>query len=80
MGGELIANGGSDKVRAIRIEPFLYQEIDLSEIDRAEIDGDLFGVWESFELRHIVDGTYCELIGRSHCTIRRGSKHQPSGW
>lgn len=47
MGGELIANGGSDKIRAIRIEPFLYREIDLSEIDRAEIDGDLFGVGET---------------------------------
>jgi hypothetical protein len=41
---ELGANGGADEVRAIGVKSFLDQEIDLSEVDEAKIDCDLFAV------------------------------------
>ena len=41
---KLGANGGADEIRAIGIKSFLHQEIDLSEVDEAEIDRDLFAI------------------------------------
>jgi hypothetical protein len=42
MQRELVANGRANQVRAVRIKAFFNQKIDLSEVDRPEIDGDLF--------------------------------------
>jgi hypothetical protein len=41
---ELIANGGADEVRAVRIEALVHHQVDLPEIDVAEVDGDLLKV------------------------------------
>ena len=41
---DLIADGGSNEVGAIRVEAFLDQEVDMAEIDKAEVDRDFFGV------------------------------------
>src|SRR5580704_12500268 len=43
-GGELGANGGADEVRSVGVEAFLDQEIDLSEVDESQVDGDFFGL------------------------------------
>src|SRR6185369_3912363 len=41
VGGELVAHGGADQVGAVGIEAFLHQQVDLAEIDAAQVDGDL---------------------------------------
>ncbi|MET4155681.1 hypothetical protein ABIC05_008045 [Bradyrhizobium sp. RT7a] len=40
---ELIADRRPDEIRAIRIEPVIHHQIDVAQVDEAEIDGDLFG-------------------------------------
>src|SRR5438132_7568241 len=42
VGAKLIADRRTNEVGAVRIEPFLHQQIDLSKIDVPEIDGDFF--------------------------------------
>lgn len=42
MRGQLIANGRSYQVCAVRIKPFLDQKINLAQVDITEIDRDLF--------------------------------------
>src|SRR4051812_17192190 len=41
---DLIADRGSYEVGAVGVEPLLHQQIDMAEIDIAEIDGDLLAV------------------------------------
>src|SRR5215475_11275713 len=41
---ELVADRGPDEVGAVRIEAFLHHQIDMAEIDVAEIDRDLLAV------------------------------------
>src|SRR4051794_28095887 len=41
---DLIADGGAYEVGAVGVEPLLHQQIDVAEIDIAEIDGDLLAV------------------------------------
>ena len=41
---ELVADGGPDKIGAVRVEPFLNHQVDLTEIDKTKIDRDLFGI------------------------------------
>ena len=41
---DLIADRGADEVRAVRVEAVLDQQVDMAEIDVAEVDGDLFGI------------------------------------
>src|SRR5271169_2383002 len=44
MAVKLVANGCPDKVRTIGIEPLLHEEIDMTEVDVAEVDGDLLAI------------------------------------
>ena len=41
---ELVADGGANEIAAVGVEPLLHHEVDLSEIDEAEVDGQLFAV------------------------------------
>src|SRR5581483_6409105 len=48
---ELVADRGPDEIGAVRVEPFLHHQVDLTEIDKTEIDRDLFGIgglWSDF--------------------------------
>src|SRR5689334_23219689 len=40
---DLVPDGGADKVGAIGVKAVLDQQIDMAEIDIAEVDGDLLG-------------------------------------
>src|SRR5271166_4308160 len=44
VGGELVADRRADEVGAIGIESFAHQEIDMSEVDEAEVDRDLLAI------------------------------------
>src|SRR4029079_12785554 len=44
MGRKLVADRRADEVGAVGVKPFLDQQIDMAEVDIAEIDGDLFGL------------------------------------
>src|SRR5690606_41381387 len=41
---ELVADRRADKVGPVRVEPLLHHQVDLAEVDVAEIDRDLLGV------------------------------------
>src|SRR5271170_193523 len=41
MAAELVANRCPDKVRTIGIEPLLHEEVDVTKVDVAEVNGDL---------------------------------------
>lgn len=41
---DLIAYRGADQIGPVRVKTFAHQKIDMSEIDVAEIDRDLFGI------------------------------------
>src|SRR5919106_1990390 len=41
---ELVANRGADAVSAVRVEPLLHHQVDLAEIDVAEVDRDFLAV------------------------------------
>jgi hypothetical protein len=41
---ELVADGRSDEVGAVGIEPILHQKVDMAEVDKPEVDGDLLAV------------------------------------
>src|SRR4029079_16399435 len=48
---ELIADCCFNEIGAVRVEPFLHHEINVTQIDIAEIDGNFFGVrglWSEF--------------------------------
>jgi hypothetical protein len=40
---ELVTDRRSNKVSAVRIEPFLHHQIHVPKVDITKIDGDLFG-------------------------------------
>ena len=44
MGRKLVADRRADEVGSVGVEAFLDQQIDMTEVDIAEIDGDLFGL------------------------------------
>src|SRR5438874_13598201 len=50
MLGELVADGGADEVGAVGVEALLDEQVDLAEIDRAEVDGDLLRLTWSYHL------------------------------
>src|SRR5204862_5402483 len=39
----LVADRRADQVRAIRVEAFLHEQVDLAEVDDAEVDRELLG-------------------------------------
>ena len=41
---QLVADRRADQIGAVGVETFLYQQVDLAQIDDAEIDSDLFSV------------------------------------
>ncbi len=43
VGRQLIADGSTNQVGAIGVEPLLHQQVDLPEVDRPQVDGDLLG-------------------------------------
>jgi hypothetical protein len=43
MGRELVADRSANKVRAVGIKAFLYEQIDVAEVDVTKVDCDLFG-------------------------------------
>jgi hypothetical protein len=48
---ELIANSGSDEIRAVRIKSVLHHQVDVAQVDISKIDGDFFGfrrLWPQF--------------------------------
>src|SRR6516164_10464361 len=56
---KLVANGRPDKVGTIRIEPLLHEEVDMTKVNVAEIDGNLLTVARpGSKLAHIVDHPY----------------------
>jgi hypothetical protein len=67
---KLGANGGADEIRAIGIKSFLHQEIDLAEVDEAEIDRDLFAI----------DSFRSKLWNLRHLTIPSPSAWMHMGW
>jgi hypothetical protein len=55
MRRQLIANGGSYQISAVRVEPLLHQQIDLSQVNQAQVDGDFFtfaDLWLKFDYAH----------------------------
>ena len=44
MAVKLVANGCADEVGSIRIEPLLDEEIDMTKVYVAEVDGDLLAI------------------------------------
>src|SRR5690349_15024451 len=42
-GGELGADGRADEIGAVGVEAFLYQQIDLREVEQSQVDSDLLG-------------------------------------
>ena len=43
MGRKLVADRGADEVRAVGVKAFLHQQIDVAEVNVAQVDCDLFG-------------------------------------
>ena len=41
---ELVANGGSDEVCSVGVKAVLHQQVDLTKVDVAQIDRNLFTV------------------------------------
>src|ERR1700761_6482676 len=70
-GGELAANGGPDEVRAVGVETLLDQQVYLAEIDQAQVDSDLLGL---FEL------TACHPHTIQVDGMREDVMKQPPGW
>src|SRR5215212_4042641 len=55
MAIELVTDGRSDEVGAVRVEPVLHHQIDMAEINVAEIDRDLLTIRRlGAKLAHIV--------------------------
>ncbi|MNT94301.1 hypothetical protein D3C72_2359540 [compost metagenome] len=68
MRGDLIADGGSDQVRPVRVEALLDQKIDLTQVDITQVDGDLL-------VGGLGDG------GEARCARRHESIiNHPLGW
>ena len=44
MRRKMIADSSANEVCAVGVEPFLHEEIDLSQVDKAEVDRYLFRV------------------------------------
>jgi hypothetical protein len=44
MSIKLVANGRSDKIGTIRVEPFLYEEIDMTKVNITEVDRYLLAI------------------------------------
>src|SRR4029078_1424686 len=42
---ELVADRCPDEISTVRIEPFLHHQIDLTEVDIAEVDRDFLAIW-----------------------------------
>ena len=67
---ELTADCGSNEIGPVRIETFLHHEVDLPEVDVAEIDRDLFAV----------SGFWAELMYLLHIAIPQPSTRVVHGW
>src|SRR6202000_3414989 len=65
---ELVANGRPGEIRAVRIEPLLHHQIDLTKVDIAKVDRDLFGVRNA-------GSKFAYIVG--HTKIRF---YHPTGW
>src|SRR5260370_36611178 len=51
---ELVAKCGTDEIRAVRVEPLLYHQIDAAQVDVAEIHCNLLGIPRlGWQLPHI---------------------------
>src|SRR5258708_18006000 len=52
---ELVADGRSDEIGTVGIESLLHHQIDLTQVDVTEVDGDLLGVGRFWpQVAHIV--------------------------
>src|SRR5271163_846432 len=59
---KLVANGCADKVGTIRIESLLHEEVDMTKVNVAEIDGDLLTIARPrSKLAHVVGHPYAIL-------------------
>ena len=48
VAARLVADGRANEVRAVAEEALRHQQVDLSQIDETEVDGDLLGVGALF--------------------------------
>src|SRR5271165_6017481 len=62
VGGELVADRRADEVGAIGIESFAHQEIDMSEVDEAEVDRDLLALALPFSQSVNFSRHWCPLL------------------
>lgn len=69
---ELVPDGGADEIGTVRVEPLLHQQIDLAQVDEAEVKREFFG------LRHALP---CLRLNRYHLyTIPIPVIYNPLGW
>src|ERR671911_1160275 len=68
MSLELVTDRGADKVGPVRIESLLHHQVDVAEVDIAEVDRDLLGV----------AGPSSQLMDVA-CHALPSSRH-PAGW
>src|SRR5690349_5342183 len=80
---ELVADCGSNEIGAVRVEPFADHQVDVTEIDIAEIDRDFFavgGLWPELAniAGHDVLPSYFHLFGW-YMDGKASCQDQPSG-
>src|ERR671919_1841202 len=81
---ELVADGGADEVGAVRVEPLLHHQVDVAEVDVAEVDRDLFALAGlGSQLMHVachasyhpqnihLDGIWRLILSLTRCYPRR---------
>ena len=64
---ELVADRRADEVGAVGIEAFLHHQVDMAEVDIAQIDRDLLAVGDPAKYR-------------AHCWLCQTSFYHPMGW
>src|ERR1700674_328022 len=69
---ELVANCGTDEIRAVRVEPLLYHQIDTAQVDVAEIHRNLLGIPR-------LGSQFLHIAGHP-MTLQPTSSCHPTGW
>ena len=69
LGGQLVADGGADEVGAVGVKAFGHQQVDMPQVHKTEVDGDLF------RLGHLAAGGDGNDVAHE-----RDSNRHPYGW
>src|SRR5260370_6462666 len=74
---ELVADGRPDEIGPVRVEPFLHHEIDVTEVDIAEVDRDLLGIRGlgsqlAYAISHHSTLPSSGMVFGSHMDVQRG--------